>query len=354
MKVLILGGTGAMGKHLSSLLVGRGFNVTVTSRRHHNTNSSNLRFVTGNAKESRFLAQLLQERWDTIVDFMLYSTAEFEERCDSLLASTKQYVYISSSRVYADKDNIITEQSPRLLDVVQDNEYLLSDEYALSKARQENVLFGSSFSNWTIIRPYITYSEQRLQLGALEKESWLYRAIHGRPIALSSDVNDKLTTLTYGLDVAKGIAAIINQPKALGEAFHITSPYSIKWSKVFEIYIGVLSEYLGTEPKVYFQQLNEFSKHHVNIRQLEYDRLYNREFDNSKINEFLSCNEFLTPEKGLDKCLRDFIQEPTFKSINWKAEAVRDKQVGSFANLGEMPSVRTKVGYIYRRIIKLL
>ena len=60
----------------------------------------------------------------------------------------------------------------------KDEEYLKTDEYALSKARQEDILHRSGKNNWTVIRPYITYSEIRLQLGVLEKELWLYRFVH--------------------------------------------------------------------------------------------------------------------------------------------------------------------------------
>ena len=67
----------------------------------------------------------------------------------------------------------------RLLDVSHDSIYLKTDEYALAKARQEDILRKSGKNNWTIIRPYITYSESRLQLGVLEKEAWLYRALKG-------------------------------------------------------------------------------------------------------------------------------------------------------------------------------
>lgn len=353
MKVLILGGTGAMGKHLTSLLVADGVNVIVTSRRYQNEErQNNLKYVTGNAKDIAFLRSLLLEKWDAIIDFMLYSTSEFEARVEEMLSSTEQYVYISSSRVYADIDSVITEQSPRLLDVVQDVDYLNTDEYALSKARQENLLFNACSSNWTIIRPYITYSESRLQLGALEKESWLYRAINGRPIVLSSEVNDRLTTLTYGFDVARGIVSILNQPQCLGEAFHITSPRDIKWSKVLEIYTSVIEDFLGYTPKVELQNISEFSKHHVNIRQLEYDRLYDRVFDNSKISQYLDSNEFLTPEEGLKSCLTEFMKTQNFRTINWKLEAIRDRQVGVCANLKEMARVRTKFGYLYRRFLK--
>lgn len=53
----------------------------------------------------------------------------------------------------------------------RDEDYIKTDEYALQKARQENILLGSKYKNWTIIRPYITYNKERLQLGVLEKKS---------------------------------------------------------------------------------------------------------------------------------------------------------------------------------------
>ena len=53
---------------------------------------------------------------------------------------------------------------------------------------EENLLFNSEKNNFTIIRPTITYNTQRLQLGVLEKENWLYRALHGRAIVFSDDV----------------------------------------------------------------------------------------------------------------------------------------------------------------------
>ena len=83
---------------------------------------------------------------------------------------------------YANENGRITEKSKRLLDVCTDEEYLKTDEYALTKVRQENILLSSGKKNWTIIRPYITYNVERLQLGVYEKENWLYRALHGRSI----------------------------------------------------------------------------------------------------------------------------------------------------------------------------
>ena len=174
MKILILGGTGAMGVHLVNLLSSNpNCRITVTSRSRRE-GKDNVSYVQGNGHDIAFLNTLLKDKYDVIVDFMNYHTEEFRERYRILLNACGQFVYLSSSRVYADSDSPITEESPRLLDVTTDAEYLRTDEYALAKARQENLLRESEHKNWTIIRPYITYSEIRLQLGVLEKEAWLY------------------------------------------------------------------------------------------------------------------------------------------------------------------------------------
>ena len=175
MKILVLGGTGAMGVDLVKILGECGEEVTVTSRSERKSAFDNVKYVKGDAHDTVFLHTLLAEKYDAIVDFMIYNTEEFKVRCDLLLSATDQYLFLSSSRVYADSKTPITEDSPRLLDVTTDSEYLKTDAYALTKARQENLLRESGKTNWTIIRPYITYSNQRLQLGVYEKELCMVR-----------------------------------------------------------------------------------------------------------------------------------------------------------------------------------
>ena len=157
MNILVLGGTGTMGVALTSLLENKGYNVFVTSRNYH----KNKRFVTyikGNAKDFSFLNKILSlKKWDSILDFMMYSTKEFEERYQILLNSTSQYIFMSSARVYSNADEYQTETTPRLLDYIKDEKYLATDEYALNKAREENLLLNSGSRNYTIIRPGITY-----------------------------------------------------------------------------------------------------------------------------------------------------------------------------------------------------
>lgn len=242
MKALVLGGTGAMGMHLVRLLADGGHDVCVTTRQARK-DDGRIRYARGDAHDSSFLSELLAQRCDCIVDFMAYGTQEFERRVRRLLDSCAQYVFLSSSRVYACSQTPLTEESPRLLDASDDAEYLATDEYALAKARQENLLAASGKRNFTIIRPYITYAENRLQLGTLEKETWLFRALSGRTVVLSREMLERKTTLTYGLDVARGIYAVMGNEQALGEVFHITQREARTWREVWDIYKPVIESY---------------------------------------------------------------------------------------------------------------
>jgi len=298
MKILLLGGTGAMGSHLTDYLSDKGHRVVVTSRSKYE-GTEYVEYRQGNAKNKEFLMEILSEQWDAIVDFMVYTVEQFSERIDLLLGATSQYFFLSSARVYNESKEAITEESPRLLDASKDYEFLDTREYSLSKARQENILRSSKKKNWTIIRPYITYNEKRLQLGNLEKEEWLYRALHGRTIVFSEDIRDHITTLTYGLDVAAGIASLIQNQKALGETYHITNECSYKWGEILDIYLEVLEEKLGYRPKVVYQNLSDYQSWNTNKYQIIYDRLFDRSFDNTKINEFINTKDFAPIKIGL-------------------------------------------------------
>lgn len=349
--ILLLGGTGAMGNHLVQILSDDGYEVYVTSR---TPRESNLRttYLLGNAHDDAFLDSLLVLReWDAIVDFMIYNSTEFAHRVNRLLTACKQYVFLSSSRVYADSKEPITENSPRLLDVCTDAEYLLTDEYALSKAREEDILLTSHHKNWTIIRPYITYGEFRLQLGVLEKDYWLYQALHNRTIVFSKDIASKVTTLTYGYDVARGIAAILGKEEALNEIFHITTAEHYTWQEIFDFYLHILEEELGKKIKVLMLDENP----RVNLKgqawQVKYDRYYNRVFDNSKIGRYIDVSTFKPTFEGLEQCLRGFVRNPVYRVSGYGDFALYDRFTGEWMSSSEIPTFKNKIKYFLRRTI---
>lgn len=349
--ILVLGGTGAMGMHLVQLLAEQGNMVSVTTRSKRQP-SSNIDYIQGDAKDDSFLARLLVRKWDAIIDFMVYSTAVFELRMPKLLSATTQYIFLSSARVYADSVGLIQEDSPRLVDRSSDSDFLATDEYSLAKARQEDILSQSGNKNWTIIRPYITYSEQRLQLGVLEKEGWLYRALKGRTIVFSEDIATRLTTLTYGLDVAVAITTLVGEPRAFGEVYHITQSKAVSWCEVLNVYLDVLETYLGNRPKVLMVGLEDFTRCKRAEYQIKYDRLFNRTFNSSKIAGFVDVDAFLPVEQGLAGCLEEFLKKTEFQAIDWSSEGTKDRYTGEMANLAEIGHWKHRLKYLVYRFIK--
>lgn len=120
MKILLLGGTGAMGAHLAQVLADRGDWVHITSRRKFDA-KPNICYIQGNAHDLEFISNLLDScKYDCVVDFMVYDTLEFLDRVHLLLSKSTHYVFLSSSRVYASKSEPLREDSPRLLDISKD------------------------------------------------------------------------------------------------------------------------------------------------------------------------------------------------------------------------------------------
>lgn len=112
MKILLLGGTGAMGTHLKDILSSRGDDIYITSRKQRQ-DGQHIFYIKGNAHELSFLNYLVARQWDAIVDFMVYSTEEFRQRVGVLLQSTNQYFFISSSGCI----RILSRRSRRVLPV---------------------------------------------------------------------------------------------------------------------------------------------------------------------------------------------------------------------------------------------
>ena len=342
-RILLLGGTGAMGEHLTRILAEQGDDVYVTTRSCR-LSERNITYVQGNAHEITFINDLLRESWDAIVDFMVYNTDEFRVRVSQLLKATKQYIFISSARVYGPTTS---------------SDELNTDEYALSKARQENILHEAGCNNWTIIRPYITFSETRLQLGVLEKEDWLWRAMNGYSIVFSKDIASHYTTLTYGYDVSRGIAGLIGLPAALGEVYHITTDEAYKWEEILEVYLHVLEKYLGHRPEVVMTDKCLNLRFPAMQFQVKYCRLFDRRFDNSKIRLAVPTLRFKNTRDEIESCLGTFLESPLFSSPALLLNAQMDRVTGERMRLNIYSTLKSRLKYLVARyapteIVKVL
>lgn len=360
MEILILGGTGAMGVPLvKKLSIDKNNAVYVTTRKIRTSADDNVHYVSGNAHDLSFIKKLCAEKhYEVIVDFMIYSEKEFTERVEYFLANSDQYIFLSSCRVYADCKGRITEDSSRLLDIVKDPDYLATNEYALCKAREEDLLQNSEKNNWTIIRPYITYNSNRLQLGTLEKEYWLNRAIHHKSIVLTKRTSESLTSLTYGEDVSNAIASVIGKNYCYGQTFQIVNEESMTWKQILQIYLNAFEEVKGFKPDVkLLDDWQGLANVLGNQYQMKYDRFLNRQFDSSKIEEYTGEKiQYKETKTGLKECLTQFLTEEDVTGqmpTNWSYEGYADRVTREHSRMADINGIKNKLKYIWWRYIPL-
>ena len=183
-KILVLGATGAMGHYLVPELLAMGYAVDGVSLDDMVSDHKSLRYIKADAMQEDVRDNLLKNGYDAIVDFMIYGTESFRALHKKFLEATDHYIYLSTYRVYANEELPIRETSPRLLDVATDPVFMASDDYSLHKARGEETLKASGMTNWTAVRPAITYSYRRFQLVILEANNIINRAIDGKTVVL--------------------------------------------------------------------------------------------------------------------------------------------------------------------------
>lgn len=339
-----------MGAYLTPELLKMGYMVHVTSRSVRK-NDGDITYITGDAKDQFFLGSLLNRKYDAIVDFMVYSTREFLERAPLFLNNTKHYIFLSSYRVFAENDQPLVESSSRLLETSTDAEYLNTDEYALAKARQEDILRASNARNWTIIRPSITYGNGRLQLGVLEANTVLFRAINNLAVVLPEEMLNKKTTMTWAGDVASMIARLVLNEKAYGDDFNVVTEESVTWRKIVEIYEQ--SAGLRLKPvslNVFLNKVFQEGRY-----QLLYDRMFNRVLDNKKVLKItgLKQNKLMKISDGLAFEITEFLKKPNFKNLAPTLNAKMDRLTADYSSR-LFKSLKHKVVYNSYRINPIL
>jgi nucleoside-diphosphate-sugar epimerase len=350
MKALVMGGTGAIGASLVRILLERGYEVDVTTRNERNTQEKNLRYIKGDAHDLIFLKTIFEkEYYDYIVDFMTYTADAFYNNVDILLSSTAQYIFLSSARVYADSKEPLTENSVRLLDMGIDESLFVDEPYALNKAKEEDILKENERSNWTIVRPYLTYNNQRLQLGFYEKEYWLYRILNNRTLLFPADIALQKTTLTFGDDVAKSIADLLGKEKALGEIYGVCTDENLTWNEVLIIYVKAIKHITGKQVKISYTESYEPFLKFWSVPLIEYDRNYNRRFNNDKLINVIGKRSFVSVEEGLNACIEQFIKNPVWKGYYHAYEAWSDAQIKESTFIWQVPEFLGKIKYLKDR-----
>src|SRR5690349_17358537 len=112
MKILIIGGTRFLGRHLVSSARARGHEVTLFNRGKSSPNLfPQVERILGDREKD--LSRLAGRRWDTVIDTCGYFPRIVRMSAEALKVSVENYVFISSISVYKDFSKIgINEGDP--------------------------------------------------------------------------------------------------------------------------------------------------------------------------------------------------------------------------------------------------
>ena len=236
-KILVMGGTGAMGMYLVPQLVEAGYKVYVTSRREIVSHNPNLIYLQGNGKDLDWLeSEIKGISFLACFDFIYHVGDEFKEKSSRLLDLSSQYFLISSTRSYSMvSGSALIENNPLKDAELLNYSIFEQDLYGYGKAKEESFLRSLDCKDWTIVRPTLTFSKNLFKFFYGDNFD-LSRAVRGVKTALPESVISKRTNITYGKDVAMMLVKLIDNEQAFGEVFHPVSNDTLTWGEIAEIY----------------------------------------------------------------------------------------------------------------------
>jgi nucleoside-diphosphate-sugar epimerase len=182
---------------------------------------------------------------EVVLNFIGYDVPDLEIDFALFNGQVRQYLFISSATVYAKPPLSlpITETAPL------GNRWW---DYAAKKLACEQWLqeqFEQSRFPVTIVRPSHTYSKRWVP-NPVSSSSFTYaaRLEQGRPVFVPDDGQNPWT-LTAASDFAVGLAGLVGNDRALGEAFHITSDEGLTWNQIVAEIAAAVREQPSGHPK---------------------------------------------------------------------------------------------------------
>ncbi|MGB8543601.1 MAG: SDR family oxidoreductase [Candidatus Acidiferrales bacterium] len=328
MKILFIGGTGIISTACTALAAERGMDVTLLTRgqRMPQKLPRGVKTLIADVNDPGLGQKLERESFDAVVDWIAFTPADIDRDLKLFRGCTKQFVFISSTSAYQKPPThyLITESTPLA------NPYW---EYARNKiACEERLMRAYREEDFpvTIVRPSLTYGETLIPLVL---NSWqksytaVDRMLRGQKLVVPGD-GTSLWVLTHNTDFAKGLVGLLGSPKALGEAFHITSDEVLTWNQIF----CAVGAAVGVEP-----ELVHIASEYIAARIPEKkgtllgDKSMSVVFDNSKIKRFVpGYSATTTFAEGIRQCLAWFDADPARKQIDHQLNASMDDLISGY------------------------
>lgn len=334
MKILFVGGTGTISMAITRLLAEQGHELYLLNRGNRNAGlPENVKSIIADIGNEEETAKKLEGMsFDCVGEFIGFVPSQLERDYRLFKDKTKQFIYISSASAYQKppKSYVITEETPL------ENPYW---EYSRNKIACEDYLMERYRNDGfpvTIVRPSHTYDERSVPLGVHGNGgSWqvVKRIKEGKPVIIHGD-GSSLWTITHNSDFAKAYAGLIGNPKAIGEAFHITSDESVPWNDIYK----AIADALGVELKPYYvasQTLADMSDYDY-VGGLIGDKANSVVFDNSKIKSLVP--EFkaeISAKEGIRMTVEYILEHPEYQNDDEEFDQWCDKVIAALEKAKE-------------------
>jgi nucleoside-diphosphate-sugar epimerase len=327
MRVLFIGGTGIISSACSELALERGIELYLLCRgKSPRPVPKGAKVLNGDIRDPKSaLAALGSLKFDAVADFISFVPEHIQVARELFADRTRQFLFISSASAYKKPvDNWpLTESTPLHNPHWQYSRNKIACEELLIKAYRE-----SGFPA-TIVRPSHTYDKTLLPLDPYQcGYTVLQRMKQKKPVILHGD-GTSLWVLTHHRDFAKGFVGLLGNPKAVGEAFHITSDEVLTWNEI----IGLLARAAGVEPRIVHVPSAVIAKeHHDWGAGLLGDKTHSVIFDNTKIKRFVPGFTCTIPfAQGAREIVDFYEQNPKFEPINQTVDQLMDRLAERFA-----------------------
>lgn len=336
MKVFVIGGTGVLSTDIVRVCLNHGDELFILNRGRHKEdvpNESRCHLIIGDIRDTEGVkAAVADLNFDVVIDFLSFNTSQLENTYKIFAPLCKQYVFISTCCVFQRKpeDGIITENSPKPNHVISYGYNKYQCEILLERLNRDVK------SNYTIVRPYITYGNTRIPFGIapMERYHWtmLGRILAEKPFFIWDGGANKCNLLNTR-DFAQLFYLLLLNENAYNEDINITGNAVYEWKEV----LSIIYTYFHKD----MNSIVDIPKEKIVIELPEFeesllgDRALDGVFDNKK---FISIapqaeeiySHAMSLQEGITRTIESYREKHFYKGIDYRYDARIDRMISSF------------------------
>lgn len=221
MRILILGGTQFIGRHIAGTLLAAGHSVTTLTR---GKTPEELPVAVERLRGDRDqgplgVAALRGRSWDACIDVSGYTPRQVRPSAELLRPSVNRYVFVSTVAVYGDPQHRpVCETHLRVRPAAEDVAELNSETYGAAKVACEDIVQQIYGDRCALLRPQIVVGPHD---PSGRYAYWVQRTRQGGEMLAPGDGSDHLQVIDV-LDLARFTRTMIEND--LNGAFNLAGP----------------------------------------------------------------------------------------------------------------------------------